>query len=80
MLSADQKITMNRLPDGAPIGAPCIVVKDDGTLFFSKTYSVVEYRRGLSRDPTKTTAVVFVEGIAGYYMADRVYDASGLLK
>lgn len=64
-------IVLERLKNDAAIGTPCAVVRDNGTIFVSRTIS----------EPFKAPAgymVCFVKGIGGYYIMDRIYDATNL--
>jgi hypothetical protein len=48
-----------------PVGTPCVVTKDDGEQFYTKV-------RGPVRTLGHGTKIIFVEGITGGYLLDRV--------
>jgi hypothetical protein len=68
------KVVMHRITKETPAGTAVIVVRDDGTLLFTRTRSAV------GSVVTVRDRVVHVEGISGFYLADRVYDATEIGK
>lgn len=66
------KVVMNKIDDKTPVATAVIVVRDNNTLLLTRTRSKVELQGSMK--------VVFLEGIAGFYSADRIYDATEIGK